>query len=106
MPENLITTHYRNDTAIVYPGSNNTAWETDNTGTYAWYKNDIGWKDSYDVIYNCCAVADSIGLCPAGWHIPTDNNWIRLTDNITGGVSNGGNQLKSCPQVGSPLGGD
>lgn len=66
MRENLKTTHYRNGTAIVYPGSNNTVWETNNTGAYAWYNNDIGWKGIYGAIYNYYAVANSNGLCPAG----------------------------------------
>ena len=51
------------------------------------------------------------GICPTGWHIPSDAEWTELTDylintyvDITAG--NVGNKLKSCRQVNSPLGGD
>ena len=51
------------------------------------------------------------GICPNGWHIPSDAEWTELTDylintylDIT--ASNVGNKLKSCRQVNSPLGGD
>jgi len=51
------------------------------------------------------------GICPNGWHVPSDPEWTELTDflintyvDIT--ASNVGNKLKSCRQVNSPLGGD
>ncbi|HHN47995.1 MAG TPA: hypothetical protein ENN08_03555 [Bacteroidales bacterium] len=51
------------------------------------------------------------GICPTGWHVPSDAEWTQLTNylietyiDITS--SNVGNKLKSCRQVSSPLGGD
>jgi uncharacterized protein (TIGR02145 family) len=51
------------------------------------------------------------GICPTGWHVPSDAEWTELTDylintyvDIT--ASNVSNKLKSCRQVDSPLGGD
>ena len=29
-------------------------------------------------LYNGYAVADARGLCPSGWHVATDNDWIML----------------------------
>jgi uncharacterized protein (TIGR02145 family) len=46
------------------------------------------------------------GICPDGWHIPSDAEYTALTDYITGGAATGGNRLKSCRQVGSPQGGE
>jgi PKD repeat protein len=46
MKENLKTTQYRNGTPIEYPGTDNSAWQNNTTGAYAWYDNDINWKDS------------------------------------------------------------
>jgi uncharacterized protein (TIGR02145 family) len=46
------------------------------------------------------------GLCPDGWHVPGHTEWHQLSAYISGGSSTGGNQLKSCRQVDSPLGGD
>jgi uncharacterized protein (TIGR02145 family) len=42
-------------------------------------------------------------LCPNGWHVPSDQEWTSLTNYISGGTSQGGNQLKSCRQVNSPI---
>jgi uncharacterized protein (TIGR02145 family) len=114
MKENLKTTQYRNGTPIEYPGADNTAWANDTIGAYAWYNNDINWKDSYGALYNWHAVNNTNGLCPTGWHVPSDAEWTLLIDYV---VSQGfpnqwdnpngaGNALKSCRQVNSPLGGD
>ena len=111
MKENLKTTTYRNGTAIPNVTDNNT-WMNLTTGAYAWYDNDISWKDSYGALYNWYAVVDSNGLCPAGWHTPTDSEWIILTDYL-GGESIAGGKMKStrtepdahpkwyCPNVGA-----
>jgi len=51
------------------------------------------------------------GICPTGWHVPSDAEWTQLTNylintyvDIT--TDNVGNKLKSCRQVSSPLNGD
>jgi hypothetical protein len=64
MAENLKTTKYRNGTPIEYPGNDNNAWQYNTTGAYAWYDNDISWKDSYGALYNWHAVNNTNGLCP------------------------------------------
>ncbi len=53
------------------------------------------------------------GVCPPGWHLPSDAEWTELVNYVVSqgfpnsNVTNGaGNALKSCRQVGSPLGGD
>jgi len=112
--ENLKTTHYSNGTPIEYPGTDENAWQNNTTGAYAWYENDIIWKDSYGALYNWHAVNNTNGLCPAGWHVPSDAEWTQLLDYVVGqGFPNNqndpngaGNALKSCRQVNSPLGGD
>jgi uncharacterized protein (TIGR02145 family) len=114
MDENLKTTRYRNNTDIEYPGTNNFAWENNTTGAYAWYDNDINWKDSYGALYNWHAVNNTNGLCPYGWHVPSDAEWAKLIEYVvSGGYPNqlddpngAGNALKSCRQVDSPMGGD
>jgi len=114
MKENLKTTIYRNGTPIEYPGADNSAWANNTTGAYAWYDNDISWKDSYGALYNWHAVNNDHGLCPTGWHLPSDAEWTQLTDYVVSqGYHNNwndpigtGNALKSCRQVNSPLGGN
>jgi uncharacterized protein (TIGR02145 family) len=53
------------------------------------------------------------GICPTGWHVPSDAEWTQLVDYVVAqgfsnsNVTNGaGNALKSCRQVNSPLGGE
>jgi uncharacterized protein (TIGR02145 family) len=82
MKENLKTTQYRNGTPIEYPGADNTAWANDTIGAYAWYDNDIGWKDLYGALYNWHSVNNANGLCPTGWHIPSDAEWSTLVLSI------------------------
>ncbi len=114
MKENLKTTQYRNGTPIEYPGTNNSAWQSNTTGAYAWYANNIDWKDSYGALYNWYAVNNPNGLCPKGWHVPSDAQWTQLVDYVVAqsfpnqwdNPNGAGNALKSCRQVNSPLGGD
>jgi len=106
MKENLKTTKYNNGSNIEYPGSNNTVWQNNTSGAYAWYNNDNSWKNIYGALYNWRAVNNASGLCPIGWHVPRDDEWTQLTTYISGGTNNCGTGLKSCRQVNSPLGGN
>jgi uncharacterized protein (TIGR02145 family) len=101
MAENLKTTKYRNGTPIVYPGTNNNAWLSNTNGAYAWYNNDIGWKDIYGALYNWHAVNNARGLCPTGWHVPTDAEFTELT-NFLGGGGVAGGKMKSTSTVPDP----
>lgn len=104
MKENLKTTKYNNGTSIIYPGSSNSTWANNTTGAYAWYNNDIENKSTYGALYNWYAVNNFTELCPAGWHVPNNEDWTTLTDFIGGMGSPHGNELKSCRQINSPLG--
>jgi uncharacterized protein (TIGR02145 family) len=104
MAENLKTTTYRNNTPIEYPGESNADWTSNTSGAYAWYYNDIGWKDSYGALYNFYALVNPNGICPEGWHVPTDEDWTSLIGFVEGPNSIKGNKLKSCRRVDSPLG--
>jgi uncharacterized protein (TIGR02145 family) len=50
---------------------------------------------TYGVLYNWPAVNPSgvQGVCPTGWHLPSDAEWTELTDYL-GGESGAGNKLK------------
>jgi uncharacterized protein (TIGR02145 family) len=77
--ENLQTTMYRDSTPINYPGTDYTAWQNNTTGAYAWYNNDSStYAPTYGALYNWYAVDNSAGLCPAGWHVPSDSAWTVL----------------------------
>lgn len=82
MKENLKTTRYRDGTAINYPGSGSAAWTGDTVGAYSWVFNDTAYKHIYGALYNWYAVDNHSGLCPPGWHVPTDEEWCRLENYI------------------------
>jgi len=104
MKENLKTTTY-NDGTLIPNVTDENDWFSISTGAYVWYDNDITWKDKYGALYNWHATVDADGLCPTGWHVPTNDEWIALTNFIGGIGYPHGNELKSCNQVNSPLGG-
>ena len=57
---------------------------------------DEAWSlTAYGRLYNWYALNDARGLCPAGWHVPSDEEWTSLTDQF-GGLSNAGDELKSA----------
>jgi uncharacterized protein (TIGR02145 family) len=81
--ENLRTTVYADDSAIpeVTYGS---AWGSGYvTGARCDYENHAFNVTSYGRLYNWYAVDDARGLCPSGWHVPTDGEWTDLEDFIT-----------------------
>jgi uncharacterized protein (TIGR02145 family) len=49
--------------------------------------------ETYGVLYNWPAVMTA-GICPSGWHIPTDEEFTELTD-FLGGESVAGDSMKS-----------
>jgi len=98
MAGNLKTTHYRNGEPLDYPGTDNIAWYNNESGAYAWYDNDIEWKETYGALYNFHAVQNSNNLCPADWHVPSDEEWTALS-NYLGGEAIAGGKLKSTRTV-------
>jgi len=104
MKENLKTTSYNDGTPIPNV-TDGLEWYWLTTGAYVLYENEIVWKDKYGALYNFSAVVNPHGLCPTGWHAPTKDEMLELTDYI-GGTTQDGIKLKSCRQVNSPLGGD
>jgi len=74
MGKNLKTTKYNDETPIEYPGDDNTAWENNSTGAYAWYDNNETNKAVYGALYNWFAVETS-KLCPNEWHVAADDDW-------------------------------
>ncbi len=104
MKENLKTTTYSNGTPIPNV-TDAVAWSNLTSGAYGWYDNEILWKDKYGALYNWFTTVDPNGLCPTGWHVPTYAEWRDLIEYIGASGQPQGNELKSCRQVNSPLGG-
>jgi len=91
--ENLRTEKYRNGDAISGDLDNNT-WGTTTSGAQAVYNNDPANLATYGRLYNWYAVTNAAGLCPTGWHVPTDTDWTTLVTQL-GGQTEAGNKMKS-----------
>jgi uncharacterized protein (TIGR02145 family) len=92
MVENLKTTKYR-DGSHVPIVKDYTEWMILTTPGYCWYDNNQAtYKGTYGALYNWHAV-NTGKLCPTGWHVPTDAEWVSLM-NYLGGLSEAGGKLK------------
>jgi len=94
MAENLKTIKYNDGTAIPLI-TDDEIWNSLNTPGYCWYDNDqTTYKNKYGALYNWYTV-DTKKLCPAGWHIPSNDEWITLII-FAGGDKIAGGKLKEA----------
>ena len=92
MAENLKTTKYNDGTEIPLV-TGEIEWKSLSTPGYCWYNNELStYKSTYGAIYNWYTV-NSGKLCPAGWHVPTNDQWTILTT-FLGGEGVAGDKLK------------
>jgi uncharacterized protein (TIGR02145 family) len=91
MSENLKTTKY-NDGTNIPNETNNVTWAGLSSGAYCWYNNDASNKATYGALYNWYAV-NTTKLCPTGWHVPTETEWVTLTTYL-GGTNVAGGKIK------------
>ena len=85
MKENLRTTRYANGTNITLVSSGN---GSSNTIAFRYYPYGTSSNVStYGYLYNWGAVkgpfSNNQGVCPNGWHVPSDAEWIQLTDYVS-----------------------
>lgn len=105
--ENLRAENYRNGDVIPTSLSDND-WKTTNSGAVTVYGDGSSSCDSgssgdpceeewslqqYGRLYNWYAIQDGRQVCPAGWHVPSDETWTMLTDLL--GSDSAGYKLKS-----------
>jgi len=96
MAENLKVTHYRDGSEIPYPSDED--WGSYDEGQYSVYDNDPSNADIYGNLYNFAVVDDDRGVCPDGWHVPSDAEYTILTDYL-GGESVAGGKMKSTGTI-------
>jgi uncharacterized protein (TIGR02145 family) len=99
---NLKVSKFRNGDSIP-TGLSNVDWQNTTSGAYAVYNNDPVNDGLYGKLYNHYAVTDSRGLCPTGWHVPSDGEWTIL-ENHLGGAGVAGGALKSTALLPAPGG--
>lgn len=83
MAENLNVGTYRNGDTIPQV-KNPSQWAKLKTGAWCYYDNDDENGTKYGKLYNWYAVNDPRGLAPKGFHIPTDEEWAQLINNLGG----------------------
>ena len=71
-------------------------WESageDGNPAWCYYENNKTNGEKYGKLYNWYAVKDLKGLAPTGWHIPSDDEWAHLIENL-GGKDTAGPKMK------------
>jgi uncharacterized protein (TIGR02145 family) len=77
MAENLKVSHYRNGDEI--PRVTDVLnWNHLKSGAWCYYDNNESYNNIYGKRYNWYAVADSRGICPDGYHVPTREDIAEL----------------------------
>jgi uncharacterized protein (TIGR02145 family) len=94
MLANLNVEHFRNGDTIPEAKTVEDWKRAGEEGKPAWcfYENNPLNGENYGKLYNWFAVNDSRGLCPEGWHIPSDTDWNTL---LLLTANNDGRKLKS-----------
>jgi len=94
MVENLKTTRYRNGDVIPNVSSS-VDWSNQTTGAYSNYNNNDANGNKYGRLYNGYAVSDSRNIAPAGWHVPTDEEWVVLKEYLAANLGTSGSVAKT-----------
>ena len=99
LKENLKVTKYRNGESIgtTTPATLDISSET--APKYQWaYGGEEDIAAVYGRLYTWYAATDSRGICPTGWHLPTDAEWTMLTDYL-GGAAVAGGKMKEAGEA-------
>jgi uncharacterized protein (TIGR02145 family) len=112
--KNLNTALYRTGEAILLL-EDGAEWAATSQGAWSYYNNDVANGVTYGKLYNFYTVNDARALCPTGWHVPTDGEWITLEMELgmTSAEANGtgwrgtiqGTALKASPADSPPWNG-
>ncbi len=96
MAQDFSGTHFRNGDPIPYIENAEEWVKAGENKQPAWcyYLNDPANGAIYGKLYNWYAVADPRGLCPVGWHVPSDSEW-KVLSKYLGGTKISGKKLKS-----------
>ncbi len=111
MAENLRTTHYADGTPVLKVTGNTEWYNLDtNDKAYCWYNNDSASNaQTYGALYTWAAAMNGAassnsnpsgvqGVCPDGWHLPSDAEWDELA-NYLGGDTIAGGKLKETGTI-------
>jgi len=92
---NLKTVHYQNGDPIIstVPVTFDISGESNPKYQWSYNGDDVTNYTIYGKLYTYYTVTDSRKICPSGWHVPTDNDWVTL-ENYLGGANSAASFLK------------
>jgi uncharacterized protein (TIGR02145 family) len=90
---NYRAVHYSNGDPLL-SSTDDAFWDSTTQGAYSVYQHNEAYRDLYGYLYNWFATVDERGLCPVGWHVPSEAEWVELTD-LLGGQELAGGALKA-----------
>ncbi len=79
LKENLRTSRFNNGELIGTTPTYSADITGENTPHYQWECTNV----EHGRYYTYYTITDSRGICPAGWHVPTDEEWTTLTDYLS-----------------------
>ncbi len=91
MAENLKASVFSEGSAISFV--RDATWPMQKSTAYCWVENDDTRTRVYGYLYNYYVASDSRNVCPAGWHVPTVDEWKTMIMNL-GGSDVAGGKLK------------
>jgi uncharacterized protein (TIGR02145 family) len=107
MAENLKTTQFNDGTSIPNV-SDNATWTTTTAPAYSYYDTILDNKNTYGALYNWhtldTAVNGNKNVCPAGWHVPNEEEWKTLINFL--GESVTGEWSMNTPVAGGNIAGE
>ena len=75
--ENLRSENYENGDPI--PANlSDSEWSSTTSGATTVHGESASNLETFGRLYNWYAVNDARGLCPSGWHVPTDGEWMTM----------------------------
>ena len=84
MSENLKVTKYRNGDLIGTTSPATLDIRSESNPKYQWsYDGNKSNVTTYGSLYTWHAATDKRGICPTGWHLPTDTEWTTLVTYFT-----------------------
>ena len=87
LSENLKTTKYRNGELIGTTSPSSMDIRSIDSPKYQWaFSGKESNSDTYGRLYTWYAATDNRGICPVGWHVPSDAEWSALITFLGGEV--------------------
>ncbi|MCF8460873.1 MAG: hypothetical protein K9G46_09120 [Flavobacteriales bacterium] len=95
MGENLKTSKFRDGSQIAQV-TDGEQWKNLSTPAFCFYNNDNSNNDTYGKLYNWFTIEDPRGVCPTGWHVPSDAEYAVLTKYLGSADDVAGGRLKEA----------